>query len=632
MCRIEERVEYNPDGRPMTSSRIRLCEKARDRKPCRDAVVIPYRYNSKRGSTGRDNTPSPIDPPTPTGSGTYLVETRRPSGSGSRPSTQDGQRPISTEIIIGFGSKKDKTKKYPSISVSTKPFDRSSLGSRGSHEAAIESIGSDASYPVRTGFPEAPLPPTATFDHPNNYLATPTLSYGYRPSHVPSASSSQTPSLYADDDPPARQRSTRYPAVVVHNPPPATPSSPSQRPAATSSGSYRTSKIVPRDSYRDPLDNDVFADNSSYSGSGMPEANRRPKNSDERPRQSKSGRRQEESERQTAEEAAKAERENERHVRFELGRAESRAKERAENHLAEKEKDRAAAREESRRLKEEERRLKEEERLRQEEKDLEKAARDRKKDRSRPPATDYSIKRPSATRRLSSTMTPAQLADQQRLIEAEKAQMRSERQIAEAREREEQLAASLKSQQEKPGYWDPRGGDRSLSSRRESMNRHDSVTSRPADLTRTPSKRRTSISQSNPPALDAQAPTETYRPSSSRKRAPPPLSFPKNFNQDYATRPSSSRRPSFGGQDNPFAASSSIVSPSVTSQDPWDLRNVESALPTPRVQTDGRYGTAQSHGYVDPFATDSDSPSGDYIQPAYASRTGLSRKGSKRKH
>ncbi|CAN9298302.1 unnamed protein product [Alternaria alternata] len=64
-----------------------------------------------------------------------------------------------------------------------------------------------------------------------------------------------------------------------------------------------------------------------------------------RPEQPKSGRRQEESERQAAEEAAEAEWENVKHVRFELGRADSRAKEKAEKHLAEKEKDRAAARE-----------------------------------------------------------------------------------------------------------------------------------------------------------------------------------------------------------------------------------------------------------------------------------------------
>jgi hypothetical protein len=225
-------------------------------------------------------------------------------------------------------------------------------------------------------------------------------------------------------------------------------------------------------------------------------------------------------------------------------------------------------------------------------------------------------------------MTAAQRADQQRLIEAEKLQMQSERQIAEAREREEELAA-LKSQQEKPGYWDPRGGDRSLSTRRESMPRHDSVasTTRPFGLTRTSSKRRTSISQPNPPALDTPVPTESHRPSSSRKRAPPPLSFPANFNnQDYA-RPPSARRPSFG-QDNPFAASS-MMSPPSASQDPWDLRNVENSLPATRPLGDGRYPTMQSRGYVDTFATDSESPD-DHVS-VYAPRTGLSRKGSKRK-
>ncbi|CAN9272694.1 unnamed protein product [Alternaria alternata] len=99
---------------------------------------------------------------------------------------------------------------------------------------------------------------------------------------------------------------------------------------------------------------------------------------------------------------------------------------------------------------------------------------------------------------------------------------------------------------------------------------------RPAELDQTPSKRRTSISQPNPPALNTQVPAEIYQPHSSRKRAPPPLSFPKNYDQNYARTPSS-RRPSFSGLENPFAAPSSIKSPSVTSPDPWDLRTVESA-------------------------------------------------------
>ncbi|KAH6872553.1 hypothetical protein BKA58DRAFT_148154 [Alternaria rosae] len=630
MCRIEQREEFTPDGRPLTSSRACLCAKARGDKPCRDAVIVPIRYIPRSGSMGRDNTPSPTNPPTPTTS-TYLVQTRRPSGSGSRPSTRDGQRPISNEIIIEFGTKKDRGKKYPLLSVSTKPYDRSSLGSIGSHDIAVDSVGSDASYTYRTGLPEAPLPPPATFDHHSSYLTTPTAPYGQRSRHIPSASSSQTPSLYvasdAEYDPPARQRSTKRSSTVIHNPPTVIPSSPPQRQGGMSSGSYRTTKVAPRETYTSdhphPLDYDAFADhsNSSYTSSGAPEGARRAKTGDERQKQSKSSRHQEESDRRLADERDKAD--TARRVHFEPARADNRAKERAETLFAEKEKDRALAREESRRVKEEER-------LRQERRDLEaKKAQDRKKEKSSPPTIDYTKKRPGATRRLSSSMTSAQL-EQQRLIKAEEQQMRSERQIAEAREREEELAAR-KGQQEKPSaYWDPRGGDRSLSTRRDSMARHDSLTSntRPVGLTRTPSKRRTSISQPDPPVLDAQVPAESYRPSSSRKRAPPPLSFPANFNQDHARLPSA-RRPSLS-QDNPFAAASSMMSPSSASQDPWDLRNVGSALPSARPLGDGRYPTMPSRGYVDAFATDSESP--DDHPPVYASRTGLSRKGSKRKH
>ncbi|CAN9338657.1 unnamed protein product [Alternaria alternata] len=119
----------------------------------------------------------------------------------------------------------------------------------------------------------------------------------------------------------------------------------------------------------------------SYSGEPEPQYHRH--------EQPKSGRRQEESERQIAEDAAKVEQENKRHVRFELGLRDSRAKERAEKQLAEREKDRAAAREESRRLRDEERRLKERERLRQEQKDLEKAARDQKEERSKAPTVVF---------------------------------------------------------------------------------------------------------------------------------------------------------------------------------------------------------------------------------------------------
>jgi hypothetical protein len=55
----------------------------------------------------RDDTPSPINPPTPTSPGTYVVQQRRLSGSHP---TRDGQR-IKPEIIIQIGSSKGKDSK-----------------------------------------------------------------------------------------------------------------------------------------------------------------------------------------------------------------------------------------------------------------------------------------------------------------------------------------------------------------------------------------------------------------------------------------------------------------------------------------------------------------------------------------
>ncbi|KAI4702760.1 hypothetical protein J4E89_010294 [Alternaria sp. Ai002NY15] len=79
-------------------------------------------------------------------------------------------------------------------------------------------------------------------------------------------------------------------------------------------------------------------------------------------------------------------------------------------------------------------------------------------------------------------------------------------------------------------------------------------------------------------AVVAQVPTESNRPSSSRRRAPPPLSFPVNFNQDHARQPSA-RRPSLA-QDLPFATAS---------QDPWDLRNVPQSVFAERGSDSGEY-------------------------------------------
>lgn len=693
MCRIEERVYVGADGHRTSYDVHYPCSKERSDRPCPDAKRTTKRSSHRRESFARDDTPSPINPPTPTSSGTYLVQQRRPSGSGSRPSTRDGSRTIKPEIVIEFGSKKDKGKKYSSVSASANTYNRSSLASLGSNDAAIDSLGSDNSYIYRTGFPEAALPPPSAFSQPTSYIATPTTSHGYHHRQTPSASSSQTPSLYVTSDPEyeydpptPRQRTTRYPPTVIHNPPAAAPASPTRRRAGDSSGLRQTTRVTPRlfseNTYTQdglhPLDYDDLADRSgsSHASSGVSDTTRRPKVSDDRRKKDEDRRRQEELDRQMAENLAHED--NIKQVRFELGRPAARAQERADKLQAEKEKERAVAREEARlkdkaeRLqaekekeraaaREEARRRKHEEsereRMAQEKREREeKMAKDRKKDKSKPPTTDVFNKRPSGARRMSSsTMTPEMMAEKRRLLDAEQSQMQAEKQAAEEREREERLAA-VKLQQETPAYYDPRSG----MGRRNSITRHDSVASstRPSGLTRSNSKRRTSISQQTVPIINTQVPETHYsaRPPSSRTHAPPPLSFPSNFNSSSARPPPSARRPSFS-QDNPFAAQpprnaaenpfthTSAMSPSL-GQDPWDLRTVENSLPVARPINEARYqpvqprveparpSARQSTMYADAFDTGSDSPE-DYA-PVYATRTGLSRRGStskgKKKH
>ena len=764
MCRIEERVYIGGDGLRTSYDVHYPCSKERSDRPCPDAKRTTKRSSHRRESFSREDTPSPVNPPTPTSSGTYLVQQRRPSGSGSRPSTRDGQRTIKPEIVIEFGSKKDKGKKYPAVAVSTNTYNRSSLASLGSNDLAIDSPGSESSYIYRTGFPEATLPPPSAFSQPNSYITTPTTPHGYHHRQTPSASSSQTPSLYVtsdpeyDYDPPTpRQRTGRYPPTIIHNPPAAAPPSPSRRRAGDSSGLRQTTRITPRgfsdDTYTPdtlrPLDYDDLADRSgsSHTSSGVADPTRRPKASDDRrKKKDEDRRRQEELDRQLAENISQED--NIKQVRFELGRPAARAQERAERLQAEKEKERAVAREEARAkekadrlqaekereraiareetrakekaerlqaekereraiardearakekadrlqaekereraiareearakekaerlqaekdkeraaVREETRRRKHEElereRLAQEKKEREETlAKDRKKEKSKPPTSEVFNKRPSGTRRMSSSnMTPEMMAEKRRLLEAEHNQMQVEKQATEEREREERLAA-VKLQQEMPAYYDPRSG----MGRRNSVTRHDSVAStRPSGLTRSNSKRRSSISQQTVPTINTQVSEAHYsaRPPSSRTHAPPPISFPSNFHQNTTRPPPSARRPSFS-QDNPFAtqpprtpaenpfAHTSAMSPSLA-QDPWDLRTVENSLPVARPTNEARYQTIQPREpvrpstrqpatYVDAFDTGSDSPE-DHA-PAYATRPGLSRRGStskgKKKH
>jgi hypothetical protein len=80
---------------------------------------------------------------------------RRPSDSGgNRPPTRYGARVIKPEIIIEFGKKKS-SKEYPAAS----NHKRSSLGTASTNpdEVATESPGAEASYTIRTGFPQATI-------------------------------------------------------------------------------------------------------------------------------------------------------------------------------------------------------------------------------------------------------------------------------------------------------------------------------------------------------------------------------------------------------------------------------------------------------------------------------------------
>jgi hypothetical protein len=629
MCRVEERVYIGADGNRSKFEDTYPCDKSRNGRLCSKVKKRTTEYYPKKGVLARNNTPSPINPPTPTGTGSYLVQQVRPTSSSGRPSTRDGQKATkpAREIVIEFGPSKDRTKKYPSFSVSTKPSKRLSYGasSVASNEGAIESPGSDS---VRTGFPEAPLPAQAIgYGHSDGFShITPTTSHGFHHRNTSSTGSSRTPSLYITSDPdydsPTTARTSRIPSTVIHNS--RAPSSPSRPRIQTggSSNNYSTHVVTPKTYAPDthtpdglyPLDYPEFADRSasSHASSGASGQSRRGKEQDYASRKKDDERRrQEELDHDVAEALAKEE--NVKQVRFELGRAESRAKERAENIIAEKDKQRAADREEARRMKEQER--------------VDQAKRERKKEKERPklPTIEPTTKRQTDKRR--GSMTQAQIEEQRRLLAADVAHMHGESQVAEAREREEK-AALLRQQQQDPSYYNPRAGNTQLNDasigRRNSISRRGSIasTAPPAGLglARSNSNRRPNITQPNPPAINTQV-TQSYpRPPSARTHAPPPVSFPTNFN----TRPPTARRPSYSAVENPFAApptrasgssidnpfapASSVLSPSTTvPQDPWDARTLRDTLPTTTTSraTDGRHVTQRRRYETDDYAVDS---------------------------
>lgn len=639
MCRVEERVYVGANGTRQTFEDSFPCHKARRGKLCSNVTRKTTEYHSRPPQVARDDTSSPAsyNPPTPTSNGTYLVQQRQPQGVSRRPSTKE--KVVKPEIIIEFGSRKDKSKKYPSSS--SKGYKRSSLGasSIGSNDIAIDSPGSDPSYPIRTGFPEASVPPS----QPPAYTTRPAAPLSHQ-RHTSSASgsslttSSQPPSLYATSEPesPSTRKPARYPPTIVHNPPPGAASGvPPSSPTATRgqgagpSSPYRTKVHVPKDSTGNvgadgvfPVGYSDFQDfsNSSRASSGKAPAPEITDRDAERARQRKlraeeDRRRQERADHEMAQAIARDE--EARQVRFELGRAEFRAQERAENQYAQNEARRAEEREEARQRKQREQdervaretrkekadRLKEE--IARKEREVRKAeqADPRRRERrdSRPPTRD-----PTKRHSRRNSMSQHDIIEQKRLLAETEAQMAREREATEQREREER-AAFLREQQQTTQYWDPRGGDRYPVPNEPGFSRRNSVSGRRGSMSsnaptvglgRTNSQRRVSVIQPAPPTglppINTNVPPNQYstRPPSSSHQNPPPLLFSPGSGQTYS-RPPSARHASYENpfaqpptrvsntsQDsNPFAQGQNRPSPPVTTRDPWDARDLRDALP-----------------------------------------------------
>jgi hypothetical protein len=598
MCRIEERIYIGSDGRRQIFEDKFPCDKSHRGKLCSKVKRRTTEYFPKQPppviSRGEASSPlSSNNPPTPPpGTGSYLVEERRPSGTGARPPTRD------SKIIIEFGgNKKDgKSKKYPLVTVSNKAYKRSSLSATSitSNDGAIESPGSEASYTLRTGFADVSIPPTDHIGQSQSYRTRQDVSGSHHrqiSSSSSRATSSQTPSLYATSDAESPAASARqlptYPRTIVHNPLPgvAPTSSIVSRAPAPAPAPSQTSRLSPSASRasRDnigadgltPLDYSDFVDHSasshaSSSRAAAPEITDRAADRDRRRKLKDDERkRQEEADRRYAEELEQQE--EAKQVRFDLGRADDRSKQRAEQKIAESEKRRAEDREDAR----------------QHRKDREARPPTKKPERekTKPPTRDYT-KRPGHSRR--GSMTQADVDEMNRLRQQEEAQMVREREATEIRERDER-AAALRQQQQSSDYWSPRSGDRyaapatatgvgrrgSISSRRPSISGNPPPM---GGLSRSNSTRRVSIIQAAPPAnlpplttqfAQPQQPSQQYstRPPSSHYQAAPPLFSPSPYTS--TSRPPSARHAS--QHDNPFAQPPTRTSHTSQDSNPFAL-------------------------------------------------------------
>ena len=613
MCRIEEKVYIGSDGRKKTFQDLFDCERARRRgKRCSKPEKKTREYIGTP-PIARADAPSPAsnNPPTPSGVGSYIIEERRPSASGRRPS-------LKSEIIIqiGGGSKRDHDKKYSRKYTST-AYKRTSLGgsSIASNEVAVESPGSDASYPIRTGLPETAVPHTPPFGQPHGYAARHVVPQGHRhTTSVSSVTTSQTPSLYTtsetEPESPLGLHAPEYPRTIVHNTRPNPASPVTIRRDATQPSTYHTRLEVPHNSSRDTSssrDNvgdypdvvDMYASSSASSASARRAANpavndrvidrerRRKMKEDEKRRKE-----EEEEERRLDERILKAEDQAKKEVRFaelETGRYTHRDQLRKEQKFAESEKQRAEERENERRRKkeaEERQRKKEAEEERQLRKETEqrnpkdpekRATRKPEREKTQPPTRDFN-KKPSGRRHSrSNSMTQADIDERNRLLFQEKLQMSLERDAAEEREaaelRQQQYSTrpqphSTASYQSEPTTSSHRAEEPKLQG--PGGKRRGSISINPPPMGNV--GRRASIVQPNPPVL-----------------TPVVTAFPPQ--QTYATRPTSSL---------------TNTQPYVTREALPSARYSPSQLGNPFGQPNGRSSNTSME--TNPFAAPSDRP------------------------
>ena len=471
---------------------------------------------------------------------------------------------IKPELIIEIGSKKGKGKSYPTISIHAKDNHRSSMGSNSTND----SLGSEASYTVRTGYPDTSLPPlkpsrfgTGDFSLGHQRSVSSEESY-IGPSRVPSLY--RTSEGYDTSSLATTASSTTRP--IVHNSQRHVPSPINTTLGQSGSplGSYRTTVVTPNGIY-DETPYRAGRNNRQSFSRAETEAVEITRRSEDRERQRLEARRKQEG--SDREVAAALIREENRKAPLESSRAKDREEQRAEKSFA----SRADGRE----------------RLRQQQRMEREGQSTRDSTSSKRPQPQASSSRPLApSRRGSTRMTPSEAAKQQQLFDADIRQMHEERIKAEAIERDERMQQqqlTLLQRQQNPEYYNPRSGGNTALNGQGPMFRCDSFSS--------------SVKQHSLAIPGSKRDSSTNQPRQDRHQ--PPVSYHNSNNDNIGSREktpqSRARRLSSSHQErllNPFAQ----PAPVARTDDPWDIRNGRSAtLDSSGPQVDHSFPQQASH-------------------------------------